>query len=294
MKALVVTGNCQVSGIAEALGYLLPQVDCRAVAIGWPEEMWANEGRALVASSDYWVRMDTPRDHLLQEPGQPSPPVIRIPSIHFTAFHPDQVFATSPGGQFQGITAYHSAIGLWAWKRGLAPDQAAELFTPSVMNGLGYAQYWQPSYFELRDQFGSSSLDFGEFWLRLKRLGVFMHTVNHPRIEAVALLAKSIAVTLGAPSTVWDEPVERYLQDGLATAVWPVHPPVALALGVVGSDRWRLLHHVYTSVHEFLDATWSSYAGTDPESVFCPRVDDARYEAVLTQELRLAMKGVRP
>ncbi len=289
-QTIVFTGNCQTQGIADAVRAILPEADTPAF------HMWGMDGpdaqarldlvRADVARADVWVRMALGTNAALEEVAPPRVRVIEIPSLTFAAFHPDIVIATTVHGTyFRGLADYHSAIALWAWRRGLEPAEAAALFRPEVMAGLGYDRYWGPAVRAVRDEFAASSLDWGPFWARLKREGVFMHTINHPRVAAVALQGKAVAACITGRDSIWDEPVERYADDHLREVVWPVYPFVGEALGVPGNYHFRFGDTHFADVRSWAEATWSRYEGTDPESVLCERLERGVYDAVLEPRL---------
>jgi hypothetical protein len=212
--------------------------------------------------------------------------VIEIPSLTFAAFHPDIVIAvTTAGTYFRGLADYHSAIALWAWRRGLEPAEAAALFQPEVMAALGYDRYWAPAVEAVRHEFAASSLEWAPFWARLKREGVFMHTINHPALPAVALQGKAVAACVTGRDAIWDEPIERYADDHLREVVWPVYPFVAEALGVAGNYHWRYGDTHYGDVTSWAEATWRRYEGTDPATVVCERFERGEYDAVLEPRL---------
>ena len=281
---IVVSGNCQVSGIAEALRTLRGDWTITSLPIGLPETIWAEHGRNAINTCDAWVRMRTPRDHVLGQP--PSPAVIvEIPPLAFSGFHPDIVFAALGDSQFLGLTAYHSAIALWAWRAGLSVEQTMPLYSSEILIELGYLNAWRDSVAEMEATFSALGLDFRPVWQRLMQLGVFMHTVNHPRIEALSLLAKLVAIRLGAEDSIWDDPVERYVRDELDTAVWPVYPAIADVLGVPQSVRWRLLDTTYRDLFTYLEAAWNAYGDTDRRMVTCAQLDGTNsiYSSVLSR-----------
>lgn len=282
-RRVVVTGHCWTLNLADAFGLLFDDATIRPFS-AWelesPQDL--EVAHDALQDADLWLRIPLDGTSALDESVHPGLRVVDVPLLTFSAFHPDLVYAhTTAGGLFRGLTDYHSAIGLWAWRQGLDPATAETLFRPDVMEQLAYDQYWSPSVTEMRSSFENANLDFGAFWLRLKRCGVFMHTINHPRPEAVALIAKTVAAHLGAPASTWDVPIERYLTDHLAHIVWPVYPPVGRALGVPGCYRWRTADRQIGSLRAWLEATWSAYEGHDRGDVVCPRIDDGRYDAVL-------------
>ena len=248
-----------------------------------------------IGNFDFQIRMPDNQCPLSLEDIEPLPhqQIIRIPSVTFPAFHPDQVYARRDDGSlFVGATDYHSAIGLWAWSQGASVDEAASLFDDEVLRALGYDDYWGTSVSALAEAFDLSDLAFRPFWSRAQRLGLFMHTVNHPVPAALGLLAKAIAERLGAPSAVWEDPLERYLNDYCSSAVWPVMPVVARRLGLAGSWQWRLHDDQLRGIERWLERCFDSYVGVDSASVICHRFSDGLYDEVLGPRLA-ALRGKR-
>ena len=292
--SVVVTGNCQAGGVSAALAALLPQAKVNPIH-AWDLESSADFEVAndLLSGSDLWLRMPLEANSALH-PGAQSR-VLDIPSLTFPAFHPDLVYAAHTNGEiFRGINDYHSAIALWAWRHGVDPSEVPKLFVPEVMWRLNYDKYWEPSVANMRAEFANSDLAFGPFWQRLKRGGVFMHSVNHPRPAAIALLAKSIVTTIGAPESSWSDPIEDYLDDTLNHIVWPVYPPIGGVLGVPASYRWRNGSEVYSGIERWAEATWSRYGDAEPSDIVCSRIDDGVYDLVLSPYLdRTAARAAR-
>jgi hypothetical protein len=286
-RQVVVTGNCQAGMVGSALAALMPGAEVSSV-FAWdlltPEGL--QKSSELVENSDLWVRMPLVENEHLGRGA--SARVLDIPALTFPAFHPDLVYATTTdGGIFRGINDYHSAIALWAWRRGVEASDVRRLYTPEVMSRLTYDQYWGPSVANLKADFGRSSLDFSAFWLRTKREGVFMHSINHPNASTVSILAKDAMIALGSDESVWSDPVAEYIDDTLSHIVWPVYPFIGGALGVQGSYRWRNGSSLYDGIDEWAETTWAIYGDTDPGSVVSPRIDDGVYDTVLEEALAL-------
>ncbi len=150
---------------------------------------------AQLADADFWIAMPYPTENdRVRELSTTNAMYVSWPPLVFNGFHPDIVYAYRGEELFRGISDYHSAIGLWAWQRGADPFDAARLFTAETFRALGYFDAYRADIDPLRAAFARSSLDFSGFWLRAKRMGVFMHTINHPRAEVLTLLAKLVAV----------------------------------------------------------------------------------------------------
>lgn len=283
-RTIVVTGNCQAGMIASALELLFPDDHVQAYHawdLATPDDRVG--AATALGAADVWVGMPIAETSTFEAPAAQ---LVRIPGLTFPAFHPDLVYALrSDGSVFKGVTDYHSAIGLWAWRRGVAPADLSRLFTDEVQARLTYDRYWAPSAENLARDFAASDIPFAPFWHRVKRTGVFMHSVNHPRAATIALFAKSIARGLGASESVWDDPIEDFLDDRLAHIQWPVYPFVANTLGVRGSYRWRNGGDIYPDIASWAEATWATYGDTDPDSIRCDRLNGAVYDTVLEPAL---------
>jgi hypothetical protein len=284
---VIVSSNCQTSGITAALRVLLPgdQVD----PFPWPSAE-GDHRSALVhelAMSDVWVVTASPAwvEGVLAECTAGAPRVVTAPELYFDAFHPDLVYAWLPGDVLlSSVTGpYHSAIALWAWRHGLDADAAAALFVPEVFARVGYVGRWSACVARLQRDFAQHGLDHRDFILPMQRRGVFMHSVNHPRIDALARLGRQIAGTLGATPEALAEPIEDFLVDGLmvASPVWPVYPGIGDSLALPTSFTWKLTDQSVIRLREFLEACFSTYAALDPETISCPHVDWDVLDAVL-------------
>ena len=105
--------------------------------------------------------------------------------ISFAAFHPDLVFIHDPT-RLHGYVAgplgpYQSALGLFAYLKGLSLDMANALFNENVFEAVGYLDMWGAASRELvetaRSKFG---LDLSAELMSWSRRGVFMYSSVHP------------------------------------------------------------------------------------------------------------------
>lgn len=193
--------------------------------------------------------------------------LVHLPAVGFDAFHPDLVYVLDrrSGGILK--PDYHSRLVIRAWQKGVAADRVPLLFTAPVMRALGYCDRWAAAQAGLRFHFDNSSLDFAGFFLRAKRLGVFMHSINHPTVEVTTLLARMAARQLGAPPEIMHRPLP--LPDPLLPFVtWPVHPPIAAALGMAGTDGWSIEGVPY-GLPDYVAYAYAGYdaCGTAPEDM---------------------------
>lgn len=208
---------------------------------------------------------------------------LRVPSIDFRAFHPDLCYARSVvDGRFT-TDNYNSAIAVWAYNNGLEAKDTAKLFNRDTYFRLGYFHLWDYSLQELRTAFNTCGLDFSRYMLAVKRNGLFMHSINHPTVYAIGELAKSLALKMGAPSSLLQRDLK--LGDSLISgAVWPVYPEIADHYSLPGgSYDWKVRGLWRQGLDAYLDHAFQAY-----ESQQIPRNGLEilnRDEALLTQVL---------
>lgn len=284
-RRIAVTANCQAAGIISALRFLLP--DDEVVAAGThrirrPGGLASTA--ALIRGADAWVVMPALPEYgaLVAAVGREGPPQTRCPSLHFGGFHPDVVIARTPDGLVRTPDDYQSGIGLWAWRNGLSPAEAAGLFTEDTFEALGYFDRYDLELAGMADAFAACELDFGPVWRRIKRVGVFMHTNNHASGPFINAVSRQLGARLGARQRLLAEPIDRYLRDQQAAGpIWPVYPAIGERLGFAGSYRFRLGGVLRPDLAAYLQAVWTEYAAFDPEALTLVARDQGTFDTVL-------------
>ncbi len=307
---MAVLGNCQARGVAQAMRLFAP--DCRVTyfSMGTLKRDHGDlDGLArTLATFDHLFSQAFPGGLL---PGGDSGTlqmrekrVRMFPTIVFSAFHPDMVYAgrthnladqklaPSPLGQ------YHSAIALCAHRLGLDVAQTARLFRADVFERLGYLDHWDPAVRELLTSSAGIGFALDREMSRWGRRGAFMHVINHPK----AFVLGDIARRLLEESGFTPEPVavEDYLGDELARdVVWPVYPPVAELFGLTGSYLFKRkpgggeFPRLY-DLHGFIAESFALYEGRAPEEIACPRVDSWAAEPWIAEIFLAEKAGARP
>lgn len=206
-----------------------------------------------------------------------------VPSIVFSAFHPDMVYAgsasdlaalklaPSPLGQ------YHSAIVLTARRLRLDAAQTVALFREDVFARLGYLDHWDPAVRELSAASAQVGFSLDRELTRWARRGAFMHLMNHPK----AFVLGDIARRLLREASLSPEPVEveDYLGDELTQdVIWPIYPPVAAQFGLTGSYLFKAratgaAFPVLYDLPGFVAASFALYEGMPAANLHCPRVE---------------------
>lgn len=290
MKTIVVNSGCQSFGIAAALQALYPQsqVIARPLPSHWENAEQARDHALQLAGVDVWISSShttLAQAHL----GASAPRLIQAPLLGFAAFHPDICYGYQRSTGTLTRHHYNSAIALWAYRNRIEPHDAARLFTARVYRDLGYLQQWGPSVAALRAAFAANDLaaHFESFFLHIQRRGNFMHSINHPRIEALARLAKVLALRMGSDPSVLAKHIE--VDDFLSQSTWPLYPEVAQSLSIPGgSYRWRIDASTWLEgVPDYIAFAYAAYQqqGIAPQDLGMYNRDDALYDRVLNTAL---------
>ena len=296
-RTVTVVGNCQSRGIAASLAAMFPtfNVQCgfsRDIRRGLVnlDEMVANADTLVVQTC-----MSGPIREAIRRL-RASPEVITIPTVYYTGFHPDFVYATSGAAKVDSPLGPNSAIALHCWKSGLEPSDAVALFQGSVYSQLGYFDHAEQAKADFLEQASSLGFDMRDELARWLAAGVPLYCPNHPKLIVLAGLARAAATRLGqSPSLRYPE---NLIIDSLAgNLVWPVYPEIASALGASGEYVFKpaeLGNHYGNSVpiyalSEFVEKSYEAYAKHDPAEVRCTRLDeDPRYALLLAERPRTA------
>ena len=282
---VVITSNCMTGGLTSALSLLLPTAQFVPIPYVGVDEVVLRE---QLSASDKWLVsgpeeiQTAAMDHINNSRLQRIP----FPDLYFNAFHPDQVYAwMRDGSTVECATGpYNSAIALWAWQHGLDAQQTISLFTPEVFGALGYHDRWQVSIDRLRHDFVPfPHLDYRDVIIPLQRSGAFMHTVNHPKVPAMAQMARLLAKQIDPSVDTESIPVENMMVDGLfmASVSWSVYPSVANALGLKGAFMWKLEDHSVIGLEEFVQRSFAKYEVQQPRDVDCHELLWPIYNEVL-------------
>lgn len=243
-RRILVTAYCQTPGLASALRLIFPETEIFTRSSLARKDANPADVAHLLGQIDAWINVEAGEAHFAGGEFAQSHPRLRyvsIPLLEFAAFHPDVCTAAHLSGK-KPVTAKHtSAIAVWAYRNKMPVKDAVCLFNRATFANLGYLSNWDQSVERLRTLFAASSLAeyFDRFYLRVKRLGVFMYSNTHPRPEVISELARIIALKLGKDSAALD--VDLPSLDALSYFLWPVYPEIANNLSVRSSGYiWQL------------------------------------------------------
>ena len=288
-RRIIVSANCQTGGVAAALAAILPSdqiIPFPLPVVGDTEG--SGKLRDTLRMADIWVSSGryefaeaAELEHLRAKGG-----IIKIPEVWFAAFHPDIVYARQTSIGELTIPHYNSGIAVWAYRHAIDAEDAAKLFSDRSYRELGYFECWNASVAELERRFKPTDVDFSQFFLAVKRDGLFMHSLNHPMPPVLCRLAGQIAIHLGADASVLERRVQ--INDGLLATIWPVYPAIGERLAVIGSYDWKVDGVYYSGVRAYLDFAYASYESKNirPHDLTALGIDPVLYDRVLSAQLR--------
>ena len=258
-RKIIVTANCTTYSLAAALAAYFPAdtvtpVPWERADAPFIESLLACDILVADVFSDGFERL---LEALTIDRASP-PTLIKIARIHFAAFHPDLCYARDKKTGELVVPHYNSAIAAWAYTRNLSEEKTISLFCDNAYNDLGYYSAYQRDTHILKNSFMRGDLDFSEFFLSVKRLGLFMHSSNHPKIEAILKQALMIAEKIGLKRSNLGQ--EIGIPDGLNVFIWPVYPEIADRLALPhGSYNWRIHNKSYLGLAEYLRYCFATY-----------------------------------
>ena len=252
----VVISNCQTVGLANSVEALARDIDCTGVDVHEFRRIVADE-RDHFRHYDYALVLPEAIEGIEAD----LPPHRLVPAFQFPAYHPDSVYVFADGAFFPGvIDMYQSMIALAAFKEGLDAERAATFFTGEVYRRAGYYAMWEPFRDWLIAHFGAAQIDVTPLFLRRARGRALMHTVNHPAIEVLFDIARTILVQM-------EQPIHEAVPpppDNLAAVAWPIYPEVGERLGLAGAYLFKPAYRQKPlTLVEYLDESLRLFAARD-------------------------------
>lgn len=289
---MVLLGNCQSRGLARLLRALtgnpqitwhelLPEVRAR-LATGELDDTLRAAG--LIFFHDWAVR-----DEVQARLPELAPRCRMVPGIAFAAFHPDADYVMDASGTpiMGRMGQYQSSIAFFGWTQGLSVDETLGLYNAQVYRQLGYFDYWTPSREHLLRVGELCDLPLAKHIEEWSRRGVWMYSMNHPRLFVLADLARALMAREGIATL---PEAELFITDDLAVGpVWPLYPELAGPLHMPGgSYEFKLpgRHDAPDQAVHFIDlrglveASFETFAKHPQGSLRSTRMDSERYRAL--------------
>ena len=285
-RNIVVLGNCQARPLASCLQAL--NGDVAAMGVEIPFSTLAE--RFTQRDPKLYLELSQ-NDSILVQPI--FVPMIRdnfpdlyqkvqlFPVIGFSAYHPDLVYIEVSGTRrhLRGpLGEYNSAIAFWGFINGLSVTDTLSLFNAGTYEALGYFDFWQTSRQGLLNEGAMAGFSLGGFLDKWSRAGSFMHSINHPKLFAVADVAQELLTKSGLSS---NSGATEYLSDEHADGpVWPVFPEIAEKLGIEGHYRFKVERGlcpvdrpvVMLDLREFVEGSFEAFGTHARGDLVCERM----------------------
>jgi len=269
---IAIIGGCQVRGLAAATKVLVPQASVSAWHVGLHDiddaKLFEQLGEFDLIISQ--VSLYAGHEQLdITRLRQADYPVVYLPTIAFTGFHPDCSYIFCESGVLKGYCSdLHSNIVVSSYLLGLSKERVSKLFNRFIFSHLGYDHAFDLSRSALFENFGREDYPIEEYFDRWARtLGTFMYTMNHPHISVMAdlcALALDKSGLVRSPSASNDG-LDDYLGREF---IWPVYP------GLNNPDRCGSTtfmrsthdtppqHRREISLDEFIAGSYEIYSNT--------------------------------
>lgn len=277
-----ILGNCQARGLANALSLLheelifsseSPPTDLDSLAEKLKDI--ANSQSVLFLTNA--LRQTITSNELLHEFDRPEN--IYIPTIFFTAFHPDIQYAYADGSLVKnGFGAdWNSRLLLWAYLNDVSQSSARDLFNEKVYRAIGYFDKWSKSSDALQLEFKACDFEYSQWIKTVQRSGVFMYGVNHPTQLGITQLAIQISEKVFPNSRIRSKLALDYSDDFLSNVRWPIYPEIAERMGVEGSYFWRS-GDSFADLSDFTQMCYSAWDALDLQTHALKFFPDFSYE----------------
>lgn len=198
MPRISILGNCHVRSLAACISVLVPKSSVDFRTLGEFDKSTQKENKYYfdnLASADViLIQHPFPLNVLPEEFDVFDHRVHRFPMVTYTAFHPDSTYLIRRGKFIQGATGpYHSALVLAGFLEDVQPDRLIKLFNRFTFSSLGYVNQHQVATDILRRDFHEIGYDYEP----VSSSGIFMHTMDHPKIVAMNEVAKQALTKSG-------------------------------------------------------------------------------------------------
>jgi Polysaccharide biosynthesis enzyme WcbI len=289
MATFFIIGNCQIEGVSKCLRALHPCGRVETCSLLDMRRDFENEDRflAYIRTFDFVITQHFSDDFLgmLDSDAvcEALPRTLILPSILFSAFHPDIVLVRrlkqdgSVGSIIQSsLSDYQSALVVYGYVQGLAVERINMLFNEDNYHALGYTNMWSEAELYLIQIWQALGWPITPYYMRWVRQGIFMYTSNHPKLYVLADIARMILERCQVKFE--DYPIEESLVDPLvARSIWPVYPFIADAYGVRGSMNFRAGDpsnsvNLFQNLSEFVQSSYERLKVVPRNEVDCPRV----------------------
>lgn len=304
---IAVIGNCQSYGLAYAMKLLDPTAQVDHFSSITKSFANIDQFTSVLSTYDKVFYQDFPQGVVRGGDSEDLTGRLanatRVLTPNFAAFQPDLVYLIDKARNgkilYGALSAYHSALAVFAFRIGLSVEAANALFNRDVYEAVGYLDVWAPAAAEFLESASSYGLDLSTELMSWARRGVFMYSINHPKPYVLADIARKLFAKAGL--AVRNESIEDFFIDDLARSeIFPAYPEIAAVYGLPGSylfkrGNYHVSHGVgeFLTLPQFLSASYAVYKKASPEQIAHPRIDAWLADAELSKKLvRLAQENL--
>lgn len=294
-----IVGNCLSYGIASCLQFYQPWATITSYVLPEFPSKFRDKREMLAEFSQFDLLIAiAPLENIWGDPDLL--PILRrecgnlliCPPVNFHAFHPDCVIASRRDtGELihSALGDYNSALALFGYTEGMGVEETLRLYHARVYERAGYFDAWTSSQEALMAVGRQFDFPLDKLFRSWTRRGVFMHSINHPKLFVLADLAAQILRGLGIEADA--RLVEGYVPDELLNnCVWPLYPELGRAMGLPGSYVFKAGQHFY-DLRAYVEASFAMYASYPGDQLRCTRLEAWKRDQELVECLSARAHG---
>ena len=260
---VVILGNCQASSWSQSLKMLNSDFEILHCEFAGSSFELSENITDLVKNSDFLVIVDPKMGSFQSNEFKElvsSTTAIRVPSLTCSVFHPDNGYIFSGERLIRNKLGgdWNSRILGFAYSNSLTFPAFETLFKDlDFHEEIGFFDLWEDFVDFNSKEFALHDLDFGSWLQRMRRQGVFMHGINHPKMTAILNMATQVLDNL---QIKYDSNVisDKSFADPLNSSVWPIHPFTGDFLGIKPS-RDVIIDGKVLQTSKFYSETWENW-----------------------------------
>ena len=299
---ILLLGNCQVRPLARLMQAMLGDAEATAIEL-LPETLRRLDERdkglsQLIHKSELiFVHLHGEAMRMLEKKyPKDFGKVRRVPRISYSGFHPDIDYVED--SKLKHIVgpmgAYQSSIAFLGWKNSLSIEETLQLFREDVYESLGYFEYGRASMELLLAEREFTDIRLENMVDRWSERGCWMHSMNHPKLFALADLARTL---LERENIETIPGVEEFVDDEMSLeAVWPMYPEIARRFGLTGHYLFKRPADVnmrgmaipLMSLEQFIAESFAAFSRYPKDELQCHRLNSKRF-----QELKSRLENCR-
>ena len=182
---------------------------------------------------------------------------------------------------------YNSALVLYAFLREMSVSEAKNLFSLDVYQHVKYLTFWQFSKSNLVKEGDEASFPLEDMIEKWSTGQSFMHSINHPKIYALADIARTLLQSIGFEITTLNP--QNYVVDSLIdNAVWPIYPGIAEHYGLVGEYAFKVPKSKSRNkngmevlgLEDFIARSYECYANVPKHMLACERLNAEHFRDI--------------